>query len=93
MSDSKQPRLTPEGAFSDPRERPLRFRAGLGHLARRVPEARFDWSTLIENKNREIERLNGIYDRLLSEAGVEQFVEPLVEIRTIGPGDFSQQPV
>jgi glutathione reductase (NADPH) len=37
-----------------------------------VPEIRFDWQTLIENKNREIERLNGIYDKLLSNAGVER---------------------
>jgi glutathione reductase (NADPH) len=29
----------------------------------------FDWSALIENKNREIERLNGVYDGLLSGAG------------------------
>lgn len=29
----------------------------------------FDWRTLIENKNTEIERLNGIYDRLLANAG------------------------
>ena len=30
----------------------------------------FDWSRLIENKNREIERLNGIYEQLLGDAGV-----------------------
>jgi glutathione reductase (NADPH) len=35
-------------------------------------ETDFDWSTLIKNKNREIERLNGIYDGLLSGAGVRQ---------------------
>ncbi|MDO9617922.1 MAG: glutathione-disulfide reductase [Pseudomonas sp.] len=33
-------------------------------------EARFDWSTLISNKNREIERLNGIYRNLLVGSGV-----------------------
>ena len=33
-------------------------------------EARFDWSTLISNKNREIERLNGIYRNLLVNSGV-----------------------
>ncbi len=32
---------------------------------------RFDWPTLLENKNREIARLNGIYDSLLKNAGVE----------------------
>lgn len=33
-------------------------------------EARFDWSTLISNKNREIDRLNGIYRNLLVGSGV-----------------------
>jgi glutathione reductase (NADPH) len=33
-------------------------------------EAHFDWSTLISNKNREIERLNGIYRNLLVNSGV-----------------------
>ncbi|MCB1049611.1 MAG: glutathione-disulfide reductase [Acidobacteria bacterium] len=31
----------------------------------------FDWSRLIENKNNEILRLNGIYENLLHKAGVE----------------------
>ena len=31
----------------------------------------FDWPTLRENKNKEISRLNGIYDRILENAGVE----------------------
>lgn len=37
-----------------------------------VPEdqVRFDWPTLVANKNAEIERLNGIYQRLLEGAGV-----------------------
>src|SRR3546814_3007657 len=34
-----------------------------------VGERRFDWSKLIANKNKEIERLNKIYDRLLTNAG------------------------
>ena len=33
-------------------------------------EARFDWATLIANKNREIDRLNGIYRNLLVNSGV-----------------------
>ncbi|MBX3504384.1 MAG: glutathione-disulfide reductase [Parvibaculum sp.] len=36
-----------------------------------VGEARFDWKTLIANKDREIDRLNGIYIRNLEKAGVE----------------------
>lgn len=33
--------LTPQGRFCDPRERPLRLAPGLGHLARRLPNAWF----------------------------------------------------
>ena len=33
-------------------------------------EAKFDWPTLISNKNREIDRLNGIYRNLLVGSGV-----------------------
>lgn len=35
-----------------------------------VGSAKFDWATLIANKNREIERLNGIYRNLLVNSGV-----------------------
>ena len=38
-----------------------------------VGERKFDWPTLVANKNKEIERLNGIYERLLHAAGVEIF--------------------
>ena len=38
-----------------------------------VPEARFDWPTLIANKDQEIARLEGIYRRLLDGAGVEMY--------------------
>ena len=34
-----------------------------------VTPARFDWPHLIANKNREIERLNGVYAELLTGAG------------------------
>jgi glutathione reductase (NADPH) len=37
-----------------------------------VGERTFDWPTLIANKNVEIERLNGIYERMLDSAGVER---------------------
>ena len=33
-------------------------------------ETRFDWQTLRTNKDREIERLNGVYERVLANAGV-----------------------
>jgi len=33
-------------------------------------DPRFDWVTLLANKNREIARLNGVYERLLRDAGV-----------------------
>lgn len=35
-----------------------------------MEEGHFDWGTLIANKNREIERLNGIYRNLLVNSGV-----------------------
>jgi glutathione reductase (NADPH) len=35
-----------------------------------IGERKFDWGTLIENKDREIARLNGIYERLLTGSGV-----------------------
>ena len=34
-----------------------------------VGERSFDWPTLVANKNQEIDRLNGIYDKLLVNAG------------------------
>ena len=39
---------------------------------------RFDWATLIANKDKEIARLEGIYQRLLSNAGVEAFADRAV---------------
>jgi glutathione reductase (NADPH) len=36
-----------------------------------VGERSFDWPTLIGNKDAEIKRLNGIYERLLTNSGVE----------------------
>jgi glutathione reductase (NADPH) len=38
-----------------------------------VGERRFDWPTLRANKDREIERLNGVYAGLLDSAGVDRF--------------------
>ncbi len=36
-----------------------------------VGETRFDWATLLANKDREILRLNGVYERVLQLAGVQ----------------------
>ena len=36
-------------------------------------ENRFDWETLLANKNREIERLNGVYVKILNNSGVSIF--------------------
>ena len=36
-----------------------------------VGESHFDWPTLRDNKTKEIERLNGIYDNMLKNAGVK----------------------
>ena len=49
---------------------PEDFEAAAG-FGWKVPEASFDWPTLRDNKTKEIERLNGIYDRMLGNAGVE----------------------
>ncbi|NKC15802.1 MAG: glutathione-disulfide reductase [Gammaproteobacteria bacterium] len=38
-----------------------------------VGDTQFDWAKLIANKNTEINRLNGIYERLLNNAGVKIF--------------------
>ena len=38
-----------------------------------VGETRFSWARLIENKDREIDRLNQVYLRLLSDTGVKLF--------------------
>ena len=38
-----------------------------------VGETRFSWSRLIENKDREIDRLNQVYLRLLENSGVKLF--------------------
>ena len=35
-----------------------------------LAQPRFDWPTLIANKDREIERLNGVYERMLTGAGI-----------------------
>jgi len=40
-----------------------------------VGEPRFDWPTLVANKDREIARLNGVYERVLVNAGVRIFRE------------------
>jgi len=36
-----------------------------------IGDTRFDWPALVANKDREIARLNGVYERLLVSAGVE----------------------
>jgi glutathione reductase (NADPH) len=36
--------------------------------------SRFDWPTLIHNVKREIDRLNGVYTRILENAGVDRFL-------------------
>lgn len=54
-----------------------------------VATPRFDWSKLIANKNHEIARLNGIYQRLLQDAGVQIFDAraTLVDRHTLAVGD------
>lgn len=44
---------------------------------------RFDWPTLRDNKTREVQRLNGIYHRLIDNAGVS-FIEGTARIEDTG---------
>ncbi len=43
-----------------------------------VGERKFDWPTLIANKDREIDRLNGLYKTNLERSGVELFMDRAV---------------
>jgi len=49
----------------------------------------FNWTTLIENKDNEIDRLNGIYENLLKNAGVELLygTASLVDANTVSVGE------
>ncbi len=49
----------------------------------------FDWSTLIKNKDQEIDRLNGIYIKLLENAGVDILhgTGSLVDANTVAVGN------
>jgi glutathione reductase (NADPH) len=46
---------------------------------------RFDWPTLIRNKDKEISRLNGVYEQLLRNSGVEIIAE---RARVVGPQEI-----
>jgi glutathione reductase (NADPH) len=50
---------------------------------------RFDWKALLQNKDREIRRLNGVYARLLDETGVERIEgrARLLDAHTVAVGD------
>ena len=54
-----------------------------------VGERRFDWAQLIANKNAEIERLNGVYARMLEGSGVDVFDghAHLVDAHTVAVGE------
>lgn len=54
-----------------------------------VGKSQFDWPTLRDNKTKEIERLNGIYQNLLGNAGVEIINgrAEIVDAHTVKVGD------
>ena len=56
-----------------------------------LDDVSFDWPKLVANKNAEIERLNGIYGRLLENAGVTiiEGTASLSEANTVVVGDTS----
>lgn len=51
------------------------FEDSVGYGWEERPRPAFDWQTLVNNKNREISRLNGIYANLLEEPGVTVYRE------------------
>lgn len=73
----------PKKLFVYASEYPEAFRGAVGYGWQVQPPA-FDWSTLRDNKDAEISRLNGIYRNLLSGAGVE-----LIEGRAVIAGPNS----
>ena len=54
-----------------------------------VGERRFDWRTFIANKDAEIARLNGVYQRILEQNGVKIFSEraTVLDANTVRVGD------
>jgi len=54
-----------------------------------VDGARFDWKVLLANKDREIARLNGVYARVLQEAGVRVISgrARIIDPHTVAVGD------
>ena len=54
-----------------------------------VGESRFDWAKLIANKNKEIQRLNGIYRKILIDVGVKVIEDhaEVIDPHTILIGD------
>jgi glutathione reductase (NADPH) len=54
-----------------------------------VADIRFDWKTLLANKDREIARLNGIYAQVLQDAGVQIIAgrARVVDAHTVAVGD------
>lgn len=54
-----------------------------------VAGAQFDWKTLLANKDREIARLNGIYAKVLQDAGVRAIAgrARVVDAHTVAVGD------
>jgi glutathione reductase (NADPH) len=57
---------------------------GYGYSVAQAPD--FNWAVLRDNKTREIERLNGVYSRILEAAGVE-IIEGLAEF--VSPHEVS----
>ena len=70
----------------------VRDAAGFGW---KIADGSFDWPTLVANKNTEIERLNGIYQRLMDNAGVTVLHERAVlkdaHTVTVGGRDISAE--
>jgi len=63
--------------------------AGAAGFGWKLDKPDFDWSTLVANKDKEIQRLQGVYDRLLRESGVTVINgrARLVDANTVTVGD------
>ena len=67
---------------------PEHFHAASGY-GWTVGESKFDWKTMITAVNNEVDRLNGIYQRMLDNSGVKLYREhgKLIDSHTIEVGD------
>ena len=84
----RERRLHPEEAAGLRLDLPARLRGRRAASAGRAPPPSLDWRALIRNKDGEIARLNGVYARLLDDAGVTRIAgrARIVDAHTVAVG-------